>query len=184
MNTLKSLPSKILSVGQNLVTGLWNGIADKGKWILDKIKGFGSSILKGIKSIFGIHSPSTETAWIGEMLARGLWKGLDDSENMLDDKAAEITQGILDKMSGLTNIDAGINGMAAMSSASSAFGSGDPTDQRFDELISRINDLTAIVKANGAKQVYIDKRKLVGAIADDMDDAIGEIANRKAVGAV
>lgn len=49
----------LLDVGRNLVQGLWNGISNATGWIMDKIKGFGKSVLNGIKSIFGIHSPST-----------------------------------------------------------------------------------------------------------------------------
>ena len=184
VNTLKGLPGKILDIGKNLVSGLWNGIADKGKWILDKIKGFGSSILNGIKGIFGIHSPSTETAWIGEMLARGLWKGLDDSEGMLDRKVAEISDGLLDRLSGLTDIDAGINGLAAMNGATGFGTSSDPTEERLAKLLDAVEALRAEVRAERSRPVLINGRKLVGAIADDMDDALGEIQARKEVGAV
>ena len=73
---LSSALRALWSVGSQLVRGLWNGISDAKDWVLDKIRGFGSSILSGIKSIFGIHSPSTEMMWMGEMLDRGLAKGI------------------------------------------------------------------------------------------------------------
>lgn len=184
VNVLKQLPSKILGIGQNLVSGLWNGIADKGKWLLDKIKGFGSSILNGLKSILGIHSPSTETAKIGEMLARGLWKGLDDSESLVTDKADELSESVLQKMGRLNDLNVGFNGLTAMNGINGFGSSVNRTDDALNNLIERMDALTALVRANGSKPVYIDKRKLVGAIADDMDEAIGEIANRRAVGAV
>ena len=47
----------LASIGTNIVQGLWNGINNAKDWVLNKIKGFGKSILNGIKSIFGIHSP-------------------------------------------------------------------------------------------------------------------------------
>lgn len=64
-------------VGINLIKGLWNGILSVKDWVLDKIKGFGSAILDGIKGFFGIHSPSTEFAWVGQMNAEGLIQGMD-----------------------------------------------------------------------------------------------------------
>lgn len=73
---LSSALTAIWSVGKQLVTGLWNGIKDVKNWILDKIRGFGSSILSGIKSIFGIHSPSKEMEWMGQMLDKGLASGI------------------------------------------------------------------------------------------------------------
>lgn len=67
---------KIADVGKQLVQGLWNGINNAKDWVLDKIKGFGKSILNGIKSIFGIHSPSTVFRdEIGKNLALGLGDG-------------------------------------------------------------------------------------------------------------
>lgn len=70
--------NSIRDVGKMLIQGLWNGISDLTGWIIGKIKGFGSSVLKAIKGIFGIHSPSKEFAWIGKMNILGLEKGMDD----------------------------------------------------------------------------------------------------------
>lgn len=71
--------SNMAEVGKNLVKGIWNGIKDATSWILDKIKGFGKSILKGIKSIFGIHSPSTLFRdEVGKNLALGIGEGFED----------------------------------------------------------------------------------------------------------
>lgn len=75
-NVLKAAVTGLWGIGSNLVKGLWNGISDVTGWILDKIRGFGNSILSGIKGIFGIHSPSKEMEWMGEMLDRGLAKGI------------------------------------------------------------------------------------------------------------
>ena len=77
LNWFKSGFSKIGDIGKNLVKGLWNGIKNVNGWIIDKIKGFGKSVLNGIKKIFGIHSPSTEFAWIGKMNILGLNEGME-----------------------------------------------------------------------------------------------------------
>ena len=86
---LKNGISDFIDIGGNLVKGLWQGISDKVDWIIGKIKGFGKSILNGIKSFFGIHSPSTEFAWIGKMNVIGLNEGMEDMkgtvENTFDD---------------------------------------------------------------------------------------------------
>lgn len=79
-NYFKQMPKMALDIGINLVKGLWNGISNVTSWVLDKIKGFGKSILNGIKGIFGIHSPSTEFAWVGKMNAEGLIEGMDGME--------------------------------------------------------------------------------------------------------
>ena len=72
--------SAIGEIGLNLVKGIWNGIKDATSWILDKIKGFGKSVLNGIKSIFGIHSPSTLFRdEVGKNLALGVGEGFADT---------------------------------------------------------------------------------------------------------
>lgn len=68
-------------VGINLIKGLWQGIASVKDWILDKIGGFTKSVLKSVKSFFGIHSPSKEFAWIGKMNMLGFEEGMENMEN-------------------------------------------------------------------------------------------------------
>ena len=70
-------------VGLQLVQGLWNGINDAVGWVLNKIKGFGKQILDGIKSFFGIKSPSkVMESIVGKNLALGIGEGFMD--NMKD----------------------------------------------------------------------------------------------------
>lgn len=78
--------SGMLDVGKNLVQGLWNGINNAKNWVLDKIKGFGKSILNGIKSFFGINSPSKLFRdEIGTNLALGIGEGFEDEMNNVSD---------------------------------------------------------------------------------------------------
>lgn len=72
-----SMKDDIFEAGQNLISGLWNGINDKFGWITNKISEFTSGILDGIKDFFGIHSPSKlfETD-IGYNLVYGLANGI------------------------------------------------------------------------------------------------------------
>lgn len=77
VNTIKSLPSKMLSIGKDLVKGLWNGISNMTDWVIGKIKGFGNSVLSGIKNFFGIKSPSTVFRdEVGKMLPAGMAEGI------------------------------------------------------------------------------------------------------------
>jgi TP901 family phage tail tape measure protein len=75
-DTIKSLPGKMLDIGKNIVEGIWKGISGAASWLWDKITGFASDILGGFKSIFGIHSPSTEMEEQGKYLMLGLANGI------------------------------------------------------------------------------------------------------------
>ena len=90
---------KIADIGKDLVEGLWNGINDAKDWVLDKIKGFGDAILDGLKSFFGIASPSKKTADFGRYLVEGLGVGFEDeAPDTFDD-----IQNALDK--GMNSLD-------------------------------------------------------------------------------
>lgn len=85
INGLLSTWDKIWDIGKNLVMGLWNGIGDKVNWIIDKIKGFGKSVLKAIKNIFGVHSPSTEFEWVGKMNMLGFEQGMESMKKQVQE---------------------------------------------------------------------------------------------------
>lgn len=78
VNTIKSIPGKMLSIGKDIVKGLWNGISDMTGWVIDKIQGFGESVLGGIKDFFGIHSPSRVMRdEVGKYMAQGVGVGFE-----------------------------------------------------------------------------------------------------------
>ena len=76
----QSIPSKMISIGTNIVTGIWNGISGAAGWLWNQISGFCSNIVNGIKSFFGINSPSKlmEDA-VGKWLPPGIAVGFEDA---------------------------------------------------------------------------------------------------------
>lgn len=92
-------PSNLARIGGDMIKGLWNGISDLTGWVLDKIKGFGKNVMDGIKGIFGIHSPSTEWAWVGKMDVMGLAKGISDNAGLV---TKAVDQLAVDAMAGMT----------------------------------------------------------------------------------
>lgn len=96
---LKGLTSSlksVVSVGKNLVQGLWKGIANAKEWVLNKVKGFGKSILTGLKSFFGIHSPSkVMEEQIGKNLALGVAVGITKNSKYAKKSAEEMGKLIL-----------------------------------------------------------------------------------------
>lgn len=77
---LKSVPnvlSAMWNFGVDIIKGLWNGISNKVDWVIGKIKNLGKSVIKAAKSIFGVHSPSTEFSFIGKMNMVGLEQGME-----------------------------------------------------------------------------------------------------------
>lgn len=98
-------PDSLVSIGKDLIKGLWNGISDMSGWIADKINGFGKGVLKGIKKFFGIHSPSTVMRdQVGKQLVRGMAEGVTDETGTLNKSLVGVANnGMKALKSALTN---------------------------------------------------------------------------------
>jgi phage-related minor tail protein len=172
------LPSKIKSIGSDIVRGLWNGINDMVSWVGDKIQSFGDSVLSGLKRFFGIASPSKLMRdEVGRYLAEGVGVGIENNEDA-----------VLEPMEALKNDLTAFDGMEVSKSINL---SGNSAQTGIVRLMEQMNGLYELVNnylpgiaENSKKNIYLDKRRLVGELASDMDAALGEIADRKAVGAV
>ena len=83
INAFKQI--SLIDIGKNLLKGLWNGLGSMKDWLLNKVKDLGKSVLKSIKGIFGIKSPSKEFEYIGVMNVKGMEKGFDDEKDKLQE---------------------------------------------------------------------------------------------------
>jgi phage-related protein len=78
-NGFTNLPGNMITIGKNVVKGIWNGIGNTAQWLFDKIKGFKDQVLNKFKSFFGIHSPSTLFRdQVGVFMAQGIGEGFTD----------------------------------------------------------------------------------------------------------
>lgn len=95
LDWLRNLFSKFVEVGKNLVKGLWEGITGAAKAVGDGIRNLGTSLVNGVKSFFGIHSPSTVMAQLGEYMSLGFANGIADSGNAVDRSMSDVMRSAL-----------------------------------------------------------------------------------------
>ncbi|WP_418205126.1 phage tail tape measure protein [Anaerotignum faecicola] len=81
--------SDFVSIGKNVLMGLWNGINDKVGWLKSKVKGIVDKIKSWFtgKDGFDTHSPSKWSEMIGGFVMEGLANGM-----MNDNTAAKTAQ--------------------------------------------------------------------------------------------
>lgn len=171
-STLKELPSKVLSIGKDLVTGLWNGVNDKLGWLKEKISGFASSVLDGIKKFFGVHSPARSsgslktTDWVGEMLNEGLAGGLIDSANTPINAMRKVTGGVLDAAKDFNGLDVerGLQSRHTATLAASATSGGG--------MLAKLDAILAAIERG--QVIALDGKTLVGATAAGYDNTLGQ----------
>lgn len=105
---------KIVDAGLNLVKGLFNGISNAVSWLYGKLKGWVSSVLSYIKGLFGIHSPSKETAVFGKYVAQGLGVGIEDNADAANKASKKLSDNVLNTFGEMadevTDIENGIFG--------------------------------------------------------------------------
>ena len=77
---VRNAVGSVISAGMSLVQGIWQGISNGLGWIKGKIQGWVGNVTSFIKSLFGIHSPSTVMRdEVGQYLALGIGEGFVDA---------------------------------------------------------------------------------------------------------
>lgn len=78
MSAASGIASKVMSIGTDIVTGVWNGIKNAAGWFTDQVKSFFSGIVDGVKDALGIGSPSKVFRdEIGKWLPPGVVQGFE-----------------------------------------------------------------------------------------------------------
>lgn len=94
VDTISSLPDKMLSIGSDIVHGIWNGISGAAGWLWDQVTGFANNIVSGFKDALGISSPSKvfedESKWIPGGVGSGINKNTKLAINPLKNMAAKM----------------------------------------------------------------------------------------------
>ena len=173
---LKQLPSKVLAIGKELVSGLWQGISNKASWLKNKIKSWVGDVTKFLKKLFGINSPSKVTAYMGEMLDEGLAAGVEDNAKAPENAMRDMTTGMLDAAGGVDglSIERRITHSYRMDAAATA--------AQTSSLAGKLDQILEAIKRG--QILTIDSNALVGATVNTMNNALGQrrvLAERGAI---
>lgn len=134
VNGLTSLPGRVLSIGSDIVHGIWNGISGAAGWLADKVSGFASGILDGMKNALGIHSPSRLFRdQVGKYIAQGIGEGFES-------EMGNVTRQMQDAMPDASafSIDGAMTS-AAYQSAGAGFGGHDGIVDAVVEALGRVH---------------------------------------------
>ena len=175
VNIVKSLPSKMLAIGKNLVQGIWTGISNSFTWIKNKISGWVGNVLSFIKKLFGIASPSKETAWMGEMLDEGLAEGMLDHVGAPIKAMRTVTGEVLGAAQSVDGLALERSLRQSGAAAASAAGADSGVLAKLDRILAAIE---------AGQVLAIDGDALVGATAGKFDKRLGQRRQLAARGAL
>lgn len=90
--------------GKDVVTGFIGGIGDRIGSAVDKAQELGDKVLGGVKSFFGINSPSREMIGVGHDTIEGLVVGMQDMMNKVTQMAQNIVNSFMDMIRNITDV--------------------------------------------------------------------------------
>lgn len=76
---MNKLPGQMISVGESIVKGLWQGIQNLGPWLLKQLEGFMQGLVAGAMHAIKSSSPSQAFAAVGDTIPHGVGLGVNRS---------------------------------------------------------------------------------------------------------
>lgn len=128
------------NTGYNLIVGLWNGMSSMKSWIVSKARNLASSVLNAVRGLFGVHSPSTEFAWIGEMNVEGLYQGMIGNQNKV--------QGLID---GMFNLQPNVSPMMTIQRENEDYSSA------FTNAINNMQERPVVIDVRADEGIIVQK---------------------------
>lgn len=164
INWFKELPSKLIEIGKNAILGLIKGFTNP-QLIWDAIKNVCSNILDGIKSFFGIASPSKLLEKeVGKWLPAGIGKGItlntDSALKAVDSMNNSINDEMMKTLSFNENADLSTLGAVDVNNGITL----DNMTTAFEAAINRL-DL----------KVYVDRQVLGEIATEEVNQNFGEV---------
>ena len=113
VTTLEELPGKVLTVGENVVKGIWEGISSMGSWLYDKVSGFVDDIIDGFTDGLEIESPSKVMKRLAKYIPEGVGEGITENAKLAIQPVKNLTGKIREAASGMGGVKSSLSGQVA-----------------------------------------------------------------------
>lgn len=120
LQPIKDKVSSFVTIGGDLIKGVWQGISDKATWLWNQVSGFFTNLTDRIKNFFGIESPSKLFRdEIGANLASGIGVGFEKQMKSVTQQMNASIPTSFDSpaLTTANAVSGAVNGMAALMGA-------------------------------------------------------------------
>ncbi len=108
VNGLSGLPGQMVTIGSNIVEGIWSGISAGWDWLIGKVKDLAGSLLQGAEDALEINSPSKVFAReVGHWIPPGIGVGIDETMPDLEDQMGADMDRLARKMQAAVEVETG-----------------------------------------------------------------------------
>lgn len=96
VGVFQSLPSKMASIGRNIVQGIINGVTGAASRLFTTLRNLANKALNAAKNALGIHSPSRVMRdVVGKNIALGIAEGVEQNTGAVTEAMKKVSQDIL-----------------------------------------------------------------------------------------
>ena len=168
LDGVRNLPSQMMSVGRNIVTGVWNGICNAAGWFKSQVKSFFSGIVDGVKGALGIHSPSRVFAKeVGRWIPPGVGVGIEDSMPDLEKQTDKEMEALADRMQAAVNVETGK--ITLDKNTSQTYKVEQESGQSFDS-----RDTNVVIEGETHVHVNLDGKEIAEVTTPYIDENLGK----------
>jgi len=184
----KSIPQKIPEIGKAIVDGIWKGIKDAKRKFVQDVKDFFDGIVDGVKSVLGIASPSKVMAKeVGQWIPKGVASGIEQNENTVNEAMDDMFDNITGRnklgiqlVPNVDDFELGVINAPVKNNSDFSI-----------NILSEIANLLGVINnympelvaaAESDRDIYIDKKTLVGSTIHEIDRQIARIQKAKEQG--
>jgi len=149
VDKVSEIPEQMLSIGENIVEGLWNGISAGWDWLTESVADLANSLLESAQEALGIASPSKAFRdLVGKWIPEGIAVGIDRNAESALDSMRNLTGNILD------GARAGLNSGGSVMSAGNTVGAGG--------VVNNFYQTNNSPKALSRLEIYRQSKNLLG----------------------
>lgn len=160
VDTVRSIPGKMVSIGRNIVHGVWNGITGAAGWFKSKIHDFFGGIVDGAKSALGIHSPARKMIPIGKYTVEGTEVGMSKQFPKMQEKFKGKVHGLVSDMKAKVQYESISLGSSILSKSNFDIIEKNNDKNNHSDVSGVISSLNKTLKSLDPK-IYLDSNELL-----------------------
>lgn len=98
----------MVTIGSNIVNGIWDGISSGWDWLIEKVRDLAESLVQSTKDALEINSPSkTFAREVGRWLPPGIGIGFDEAFPDLESQMGEDMDRLARRMQAVVEVETG-----------------------------------------------------------------------------
>lgn len=177
VNTVKSIPGQMVSIGRNIVEGVWKGITGAAGWFKSKVNSFFGGIVDGAKAALGIHSPARKMIPVGQYTVEGTEVGMSKQFPKMQDKFKDKVHGLVSEMKAKVQSESVSLGSSIVSTSTfNTLEKNNFTDNSQD-VSGVISSLDKTLKSLKPK-IYLDGKELIYSNVEFIKESLDEHEKR------